>query len=424
MSRFNLYKRQNGVFYAEIYHGGEIVYRSTRVRNRNQAAMIAAKWIAEGIPDAQGKEKQLSAITDYKAALRFMQTGDVSQAQALELVRALQRRGLVRVGISQAEQGGKSLIEFLLEYWDYDNSKALKTKRAHGKQVLKDTCYNARNVILNKWKPYFGDVKLGDVTRNDLENFGLHLKDRGLAGKTINCALFYGKIAIKWAFDEKLISENITAGIMGFKGGEVKRSIPTDQEMALLADYRYWRSRRGYAAFMLASTSALRNSEIRALRREDLAENILHIKHGHNNRDGLKTTKNGEKRIVYILPEIRNMLLELLADNPYKDADKPFIFYNDLHPEKPCGIRLFPDSLKTAMKNASIALAGRKIDFHSLRHYSVKKTADAKDLRAAAKVAGHKTLAVTGRYADHIDENEMLEMGREAEDIFKFRKMA
>jgi len=138
----------------------------------------------------------------------------------------------------------------------------------------------------------------------------------------------------------------------------------------------------------------------------------------------MSTTKNGDERIVYILPEIRNMLLELLAENPYKDADKPFIFYNDLHPDKPCDIRLFPDSLKTAMKNAGIELAGRKIDFHSLRHYSVKKTADAKDLRAAAKIAGHKTLAMTGHYADHIDENEMLEMGREAEGIFKFRKMA
>jgi hypothetical protein len=90
MGRFNLYKRQNGVFYAEIFNDGEIVYRSTRVKNRNKAAVITAKWIAEGIPDAQGKKKPLSAITDYKAALRFMQTGDINQAQALELVRTLQ----------------------------------------------------------------------------------------------------------------------------------------------------------------------------------------------------------------------------------------------------------------------------------------------------------------------------------------------
>ena len=423
MSRFNLYKRKSGVFYAELFHEGEIVYRSTRVKNRNQAALIAAKWITEGIPGAQGKQKPLSAITDYKAALRFMQTGDVKEAQALELVRALQRRGLVRVGISQADHGDKNLIEFLLEYWDYD-SKALKTKRAHGKQVLKDTCYSAKNVILNKWKPYFGDIKLGDITRNDLENFGLHLKEKGLAGKTINCALFYGKIAIRWAYNEKLISENITAGLSGFKGGEVKRSIPVDHEMALLANYKHWRSRRGYAAFMLASTSALRNSEIRALRREDLAENILHIRHGHNNRDGLKTTKNGAERIVYVLPEVRALLLELLVANPYKDQEGQFIFYNDLHPDKPCDTCLFPNNLKIAMKNAGIELAGRKIDFHSMRHYAAKKTADAEGLRAAAKVAGHKTLSQTQHYADHVDENEMLEMGKKAENIFQFRKMA
>jgi len=423
MSRFNLYKRQNGVFYAEIFHQGEIIYRSTRVKNRNQAAVIAAKWIAEGIPYAQGKEKSLSAISDYKSVLRFTQTGDISQGQALEIVRALQQRGLVRIGISQAEQGDKNLIDFLLEYWDYD-SKALKSKRAHGKQVLKETCYTAKNVILNKWKPYFGDVKLGDITRDDLENFGLHLKEKGLAGKTVNGALFYGKIAIKWAYNEKFMSENITMGLSGFKGGEVKRNIPTDQEMSLLANYKHWRSRRGYAAFMLASTSALRNSEIRALRRQDIAENILHIRHGHNERDGLKTTKNGEERIVYILPEVRALLFELLKENPYNENEDQFIFYNDLHSDKPCDICLFPENLKIAMKNAGIELAGRKIDFHSLRHYSVKKTVDAKDLRSAAKVAGHKTLSQTQHYADHLDEKEMLEMGKQAENIFQFRRGA
>jgi integrase len=424
MSRFNLYKRQNGIFYAQIINDGEIVYRSTRTKNRNQAAIIAAKWITEGIPGAQGKEKPLSAITDYKAALRYMQTGDIDHAQAMELAGALQRRGLVIVGISCVGQGDKNLIDFLLEYWDYDNSKALKQKRAHGKQVLKDTCYSAKSAILGKWKPYFKDIKLGDVTRNDLENFGLHMKSMGLAGKTVNCKLFYGTIAIKWAYNEKLISENITEGLSGFKGGEIKRSIPTDKEMELLANYKHWRSRRGYAAFMLASTSALRNSEIRALRREDLAENILYIRHGHNNRDGIKSTKNGDERIVYILPEIRNMLLELFAENPYKGADKPFIFYNDLHMDKPCDIRLFPGSLKTAMKNAGIELAGRKIDFHSLRHFAAKKTADAEGLRAAAKVTGHKTLAIASMYADHTDEVEMVEMGKKAENIFNFRKGA
>ena len=109
--------------------------------------MIAAKWITESIPEAQGKEKPLSAITDYKTALRFIRTGDVSQAQAMELAGALQRRGLVMAGISHAGQGNKNLIEFLLEYWDYNNSKALKQKRVHGKQVLKDTCYSAAVLV-------------------------------------------------------------------------------------------------------------------------------------------------------------------------------------------------------------------------------------------------------------------------------------
>ena len=77
------------------------------------------------------------------------------------------------------------------------------------------------------------------------------------------------------------------------------------------------------------------------------------------------------------------------------------------------------------MKNAGIELNGRKIDCHSLRHYCGKKWDEATgDIKKVSKVLGHKTLAMSAHYANHTSEAEILQMGDQAANIFKFRKMA
>jgi len=431
--KFYLYKRKNGIYYAElIFEGQRTVCRSTREKNRDKAALIAAKWIAEGIPDARGDKKALSLEADFKTLLKYAQTEDITEIQAVDIARALQRRGLITMTVSQAKQGNKRLIEFLLEYWDYDKSTALQDKRAHGKQVLNDTCYSAKNIINGKWKPYFGEKTLSEISRNDLRDFGLALNRKRLASSTINNTLFYGTLPLKWAYNEKIISENICEGLSRFSAPGRKRDILSDSEMSALADYKYWRSLRGYTAFMLASTSGMRNSEIRALQLKDIGKNLIYIKKSHNNKDGIKKPKNGEERTVYLIPELKDLIKQLLTENPYNESkgiesyyQRQFIFYSDNNMYSPCDICLFPEALKTAIKNAGIDTTGRYIDFHSLRHYCSTKWANCTgDLRQAAKVTGHKTLNMAAKYSDHTTESEMIEMGETAAKILKFRKGA
>jgi len=427
--KFYLFKRKNGFFYAELFIEGKRIVRSTKESNKNKAAIVAAQWFAGGIPEAQGKKTPLSVIADYKALLHFTETGEITESQAVDINRALLRRGLITTLAGRASYSKKRLIDFLLEYWDYDNSPALRDKRAHGKQVLKQTCHCANKIITAKWKPYFGDKMLCELTRDDLREFGLSLKEKGLAGKSINCAIFYGTTALKWAYFEKIISENITLGIGGFKGGGKKRDIITKTEWEQLADPKHWQSIRGYAGFMLASTSGLRNGEIRALRRQDIEQQtdikILKIKHSINIKDGLKGTKTNEERIVYLLPEVRKLLTDLLAENPHADSTDQFIFYHDARADIPCKSELLPRNLYIAMKNAGIDPAGRKLDLHALRHYFTKVWADKTgDLRQVAKLTGHKTLEMTAHYASHTTEAEILQMGDEAVNIFPFRNRA
>lgn len=73
------------------------------------------------------------------------------------------------------------------------------------------------------------------------------------------------------------------------------------------------------------------------------------IRHSWSFADGLKKPKNGEERVVPLLKEVREELINLLLQNPH--ADKQFIFYGP-EPDKPMNI----DVLSKGLSHASIEI--------------------------------------------------------------------
>jgi integrase len=423
---FYLYPKPSGIYYAQLILpcGGKMIWRSTRTKNRDEAAMVVAKWLIEGVPVAKGgAKKPLNEAADWRAVMKYLENGGIAEAQALEIAGVLKKRGLVNFGIVAGRQGAQNFIGFLCDFWDYEKSLYLRDKRAHGKSVTRRTCIKSQEMIKNKWEPHFRGKTLADVTRSDLRDFGLDIKEH-LAGKTVNNILHVGIAALKWAHRERMISEDVTAGLGGFAGGEKERDIFTPAEIRLLEDVRFWGDNMAYAAFRLASTSALRSGEVMALRREDIGDRILHVRHSYGRWDGLKSPKNGKEGIVYLLPEVRALLIKLLTESPHEKSPKQFVFYSLRHPDKPCYENLFVRYLYKAMKAAGISPDGRnKLDFHSLRHYVATQWADKTgDLRQVAKVTRHKDLKMAGRYSDHTEEEAVAAMGEKAAQIFEFRK--
>ena len=422
--RFYLYPRKNGVYYAELLNidSARVLYRSTRSKNRDEAAAIVGRWLAEGVPVVNGRlKKPLKEAASFRSTMKYITTSEIDEEQAIEIARALKGRGLLALGVSPAGLGNREFIQFLHEFWDYDNSPYLKDRRAHGANITRRTCRNAFNIINRYWEPFFMEKGISEITRKELREFGLALREK-LAGKTVNNVLHIGTPALRWAYSEKMIPENIVERLGGFVGGGKKRDILTEAEIEKLKDIKYWNNKKAYAAFRLASTSALRAGECRALRGEDIGEKVLFVRHGYNHIDKLKPTKNSEERMVYLLPEVRALLLSLLEENPLnEDPDKQFIFFQDRAPEKPCGSSFFVKYLHLAIKKAGIPLAGRRIDFHSLRHYVATKWADGTgDLRAVARVTGHRDLKMAAHYSNHDDEKTIAEMGKTAANILNF----
>jgi hypothetical protein len=97
---------------------------------------------------------------------------------ALAIDGILKNRGLLEVGISKAGLGQKALVSFLKEFWDYDNSFYIRDKLGHGHQITRRYCHEAQLSIARHWAPYFANKPLNDITRQDLRDFSLTLKEK------------------------------------------------------------------------------------------------------------------------------------------------------------------------------------------------------------------------------------------------------
>jgi integrase len=178
-----------------------------------------------------------------------------------------------------------------------------------------------------------------------------------------------------------------------------------------------WDDKRAYAAALLAATAGLRSGEVRAIRRSDIGEVILNVDHSYSDWDGIKSPKNGEARRIPLLPRVRGLLMDLLAENPHTGIDDPFVFYSE-YPDKPIRGEPLLKGLVRAMAAAGIDTTGRKVDFHSFRHYYASRMADRMAADQVARITGHKSKAMAEHYQSHITEAAITEAGRIGAEVF------
>ena len=242
---------------------------------------------------------------------------------------------------------------------------------------------------MNHWNEYFGfETRLIDVTKDDLRDFQLSLKDKNLAPKSINMILTAGTVAFKWVTDRGELSTNPATGLRKFSGASKKRDILNPEEVQQLFSSK-WDDERSRVGNLLAMTTGLRAGEVVALREEDIQGDKLMVRHSWSFSDGLKAPKNSEERVVPLLPQIKTELLNLLKQSPYGNHE--FIFYGT-KPDKPMNIdvlnkglaktyvsiKLPADKLSDTTEQEKIreTMIERGICFHSWRHFYGTHLAD------------------------------------------------
>jgi hypothetical protein len=265
MRRYYLHQRK-GVYYAELVtpEGHKLTARSTGKATEDEALLVVAKWLEEGIPTGrQRKARPVEIAIGLDAILKAIRKTDLNGEDAMRIVNALKDRSLIDVSIVKAGNGARVFTEFLEEFWDYTASPYVREKKAHGHTIGKRHCYESANRIREYYFPYFEDRPLGSITRQDLKAFSLFLTERRekpkgykgrftekLSASYINKILIAGTTALSWAFKEGLIPSDPTAGLVRFSGASQKRGVLTPQEAA--AVFRVdWKDKRAYVGNLL-----------------------------------------------------------------------------------------------------------------------------------------------------------------------------
>lgn len=127
----------------------------------------------------------------------------------------------------------------------------------------------------------------------------------------------------------------------------------------------------------------------------------INVRHSYNSKDGLKCTKNGEERRVWVpFPFIMDQLRSYAASNPYTNG-AGYIFWG-LCPDKPIDNKVFLKFFRRALTDAGMEKeSANKITFHAWRHFYTTYMAERVNQKALQSQTGHKTEAMLEHYAAH-----------------------
>jgi len=376
---------------------------------------------ANGIPAGRIKKPRLiEQASGIEAVIRLINKSELNSDDALRIVSKLKSMGLIDVSaIKNTGRGAVPFVQFLENFWDFDKSEYIQDKLVHGHRFTRRYAYICKTHVKSVFKPYFGDKKINCVTKEDLNKLSNQLAERGLATSTINQILMTCQIPLKWCYRQGIIPVDPSAGLTKFSIKNKKRGVLTLEEARLLFDTHkeLWNDKRAYVASLLSAATGARQGECLALRRSDIGEETININHSYSYLDGLKCPKNGESRNVPLLPVVRAALLDLLQDNPH-NVDDPFVFFS-LSPDRPVDRKVLLLGLQETLGKLGIDYKGRSILFHSWRHFFCSQSTQKLSGEKVAKVSGHLSESVFKKYADHIEAENVREVGNAIAEVFE-----
>ena len=382
-------------------------------RDRTEAILVANEWIEHGLPEPGGISRPVDETANIESIIHNLRRAPLSSRDAIRITRTLRDRGLI--AIEAHETSGPSSQPFgawLIAFWKYD-SPYIRERLAHGQRATHRHCQDMEGRAREIEALLPAGLTLGEVKRSHLVDLGLTLKAKGLAPASINKNLSAATTALRWAAANEIIPTDPTHGLRGFSGVRRIRGILDPTEVKALFSTT-WTDERAHVACLVAMTTGARLGEVLALQKQDISGDRLLIRHSYSIRDGLKTPKNGEARVVPLLPGVRSALLALEAKSPHPAGPERFIFMG-VKPDRPIdanrillGMRKALVSMngkewadEEARKKVLSEYSARGIDFHSWRHWYATNMADRLDARTVQKATGHKTAAMLEHYAEH-----------------------
>ena len=411
---YSIFKRSNGIYYAQILisETGKSIQKSTGKRTRKEAQSVVLEWYKNGLllpehGNIKLTEHQRAISAEKINFFNNLRTMDFDEKDVSEIIKILLDRHIAASIVVSNSQESMNAMDYLINFWDFDNSLYVKEKLRQGQTIQRNYCDNMITRIKTYWTSHLENKLLGDIRRNDLKEIFEDEKVSKLAPKTINGILNAVTIALRWAFNNDIIHSNCFDGIIRCSQKSKKREVLTMEQVYTVFDAE-WDNDSAKLANLLACYTGMRQGEIAGLRLEDIGVDRLYVRHSWNKYEGLKSCKNGEEREVPITPKLRDMLLAQAALNPYDEGLKGFVFFG-LLPEQPTDPKNWLKYLRRVLEEIGYS-DPEKICFHAWRHLWCSRVSDLiHDKRVIMSISGHKTETMLDHYAEHIETDSAID---------------
>ena len=283
----------------------------------------------------------------------------------------------------------KALLDEFLNYLTVERGLSKNTIASYGTDLAHFITYLEAK----------GVSDIDRLKRQEIMNYLLSLKDKGISSNSISRALVSIKMFYKFLIQERLAKEDV-AGVL--ESPKLVRPLPnvlgiTEVDKLLSApDTRDWMGIRDKAALELMYATGMRVSEMVELKMEGLNLDVGFIK---------CVGKGSKERIVPLgkaAKEALNRYIEKVRPKLIKSKQDSHVFISRLG--KKISRMTFWKMIKTNAKKARIK---KDVTPHTLRHsFATHLLERGADLRVVQELLGHADIATTQVYT-HINKERL-----------------
>lgn len=308
------------------------------------------------------------------------------------------------------------LIPYIQGFWAYDTSEYVKRKQIEGSHITRMQCHKLLGVFNNHCKGFIDpDMRIDQFRVANMDQIKRAMFDKGLSSSAINQAIECIRTPLNEAYRQEIISDNIGSRLKNIKRTDKERGILTPEEATAVIKHlknttdptTYERYKYLIPAIMYYS--GMRNNEVTALTADciqikDEKQSFINVVHGYNRLDGVKSPKNGKKRVTTIPTELA---LEILD---YANLFNPegFIFFSPIRSDKPIDDGAVRLSFYEALEDIGIMEKERRernLTLYSLRHgFNTAMVDSGLGELEIRTVTGHSNVAMTEHYNHETDE--------------------
>jgi integrase len=264
-----------------------------------------------------------------------------------------------------------------------------------------------RNAIKVHLLPVFGELKLEDITVQEIERWRAGMSSvrvqRELSNKTKNNLLVLMHAIFRHAVKLYGLPANPVASVDRFRvrsSGDIQVFSP-EEVWALV---RAAKSEADAAIFVTAAFTGLRRGEILGLRWRDVdfAGSTIRVRASYS-AGKLTTPKSGKVRAVPMAPDVAGALAKL-GDRERYTGDDDFVFAGE------AGLPLDGDALSSRYRDALARAGLRPLRFHDLRHTFGTRMIATADIRRVQEWMGHADIQTTMKYLHYAPRDEDAEL--------------